>query len=85
MFPSSAMHASTAIQRASPGNGTSVSGINITGANNFAPAKKSSGHVYNGNCELVHLGFTDGHVTFHNKTQIQCVYNNTAGPAGWFY
>jgi prepilin-type N-terminal cleavage/methylation domain-containing protein len=67
------------------GNGMAVSGVNITAANNFLTAKKYSGHVYAGQLSSVDLGFADGHVATHNKLQIQCVYNNPSGPAGWFY
>jgi prepilin-type N-terminal cleavage/methylation domain-containing protein/prepilin-type processing-associated H-X9-DG protein len=65
-----------------------VSDINITGVNNTAnliKAKKTSGHVYNGQLNSVNVAFADGHVESHNKLQIQCVYLNPSGPAGWFY
>lgn len=57
--------------------------INITGANNFAPAKKTSGHAYGSQLNSVNLAFVDGHVEAHKKQQIRCVWN--AGTAGWFY
>ena len=62
-----------------------VSDINITTMNNFATAKKYSGHVYAGQLSSVNLAFADGHVASHNKQQIMCVYLNPNGPAGWFY
>lgn len=66
------------------GNGMTVAGININTMNNFPTAKKYSGHVYGGQLNSVNLGFADGHVGYHNKAQIQCVYLNP-GNAGWFY
>jgi prepilin-type N-terminal cleavage/methylation domain-containing protein/prepilin-type processing-associated H-X9-DG protein len=67
----------------------STANINISGANNLVTngknAHKYSGHVYGGKLINVNLVFTDGHVEQHNFSQIQCVYNNLAGPACAFY
>jgi prepilin-type N-terminal cleavage/methylation domain-containing protein/prepilin-type processing-associated H-X9-DG protein len=61
--------------------------INITFANNLAAAKKSSGHVFNGNLTSlsVNCAFADGHVEAHKKQIIKGVYLNSSQPAGWFY
>ena len=61
--------------------------INITGANNLQDAKKSSGHVYNGNIGSlsVNCAYADGHVETHKKPQIKGVYLNSGQGAGWFY
>jgi prepilin-type N-terminal cleavage/methylation domain-containing protein/prepilin-type processing-associated H-X9-DG protein len=64
---------------------TSVNNINISYANNFKPAHKYSGHVYNGQLSSVNLAFADGHVQLHNKTQIQCYYSGNGGAGTWFY
>jgi prepilin-type processing-associated H-X9-DG protein len=64
--------------------GTSTDDINITGANNFLPAKKTSGHVYGSQLNSVNLAFADGHVASHKKSQIMCVYE-VGGAADWFY
>jgi prepilin-type processing-associated H-X9-DG protein len=70
------------------GYGTTVSvnvkDINITAANNFAAAKKYSGHVYAGQLIGVNMVFVDGHVAQHNKSQIAGVWLNS-GNAGWYY
>ena len=62
-----------------------VTDININTMNNFATAKKYSGHVISGQLVSVNLAFADGHVASHNKQQIQCVWINNGGPSGWFY
>jgi prepilin-type N-terminal cleavage/methylation domain-containing protein/prepilin-type processing-associated H-X9-DG protein len=62
-----------------------VGDINITTMNNFPTAWKSSGHVFGSQLNSVNVAFVDGHVATHTKTQIQCVYLNLGGPAGWFY
>jgi prepilin-type N-terminal cleavage/methylation domain-containing protein/prepilin-type processing-associated H-X9-DG protein len=62
-----------------------VNDINITTMNNFAKADKYSGHVYGSQLNSVNVAYVDGHVASHNKLQIQCVYLNLGGPAGWFY
>jgi len=62
-----------------------VSDININTMNNFAKAKKYSGHVSNGQLHSVNLAFVDGHVISHNRQQVRCVYLNGNAPAGWFY
>jgi len=64
---------------------TKVQDINITTMNNFPTAKKYSGHVSSGQLNSVNVVFVDGHVDLHNQHQIQCVYLNNNGPAGWFY
>jgi len=69
------------------GYGTTVSknvnDINITAANNFAKAKKYSGHVSSGQLKSVNVVFADGHVTTRNRQQIQCVFLPSS--SGWFY
>jgi len=62
-----------------------ISDININNVNNFAAAKKYSGHVANGQLSSVNLAFADGHVESNNKSKIQCVWLNPSGPTGWFY
>jgi prepilin-type N-terminal cleavage/methylation domain-containing protein/prepilin-type processing-associated H-X9-DG protein len=62
-----------------------VKDINVTAANNFAKAKKYSGHVSAGQLYSVNMAFVDGHVGTHTKQQIKCVYLNSLAPAGWFY
>jgi len=66
---------------------TKTEHINITGANNLATAKKSSGHVYNNQLSSlsVNCAFADGHVEAHNYRQIKGVYLVSGQPAGWFY
>jgi len=62
-----------------------ISDINVTTMSNFPKAKKYSGHVFKGQINSVNLVFADGHVSSHNRQQMQCVYLNSDGPAGWFY
>jgi prepilin-type processing-associated H-X9-DG protein len=71
----------------SPGGGN-PDNINITGANNLASAKKTSGHVYGKSVASISLNlvFADGHVTSHKRPLIKWVY--TGDPAfnpGFFY
>jgi len=70
--------------------GTSVTDINITGANNlFASGtqlkQKSSGHVSSGQIQSVNMVFADGHAATHNKQQIQCAWFDPNQPVGFFY
>jgi prepilin-type N-terminal cleavage/methylation domain-containing protein/prepilin-type processing-associated H-X9-DG protein len=68
--------------------GGSTDNINITGANNLANAKKTSGHVFAkslGSLSL-NLVFVDGHVESHKKQKLTWVY--TGDPQfnpGFFY
>jgi prepilin-type processing-associated H-X9-DG protein len=71
-----------------------VSDVNLTGASNFLPAHKYSGHVYNGRLASVNLVFVDGHVTLHSQNLIQGIWGNStylsgggsaAGADVWFY
>jgi prepilin-type N-terminal cleavage/methylation domain-containing protein/prepilin-type processing-associated H-X9-DG protein len=62
-----------------------VSDVNITGANNFLKARKTSGHVFNGQLNSVNMVFADGHAESHNKNQIQCIWLNPTQPVGFFY
>jgi prepilin-type N-terminal cleavage/methylation domain-containing protein/prepilin-type processing-associated H-X9-DG protein len=61
-----------------------VNDINLNAANNFATAKKYSGHVYAGQLVSVNMVFADGHVSTHTKQQIRGSYL-VSGAAGWFY
>ena len=65
--------------------GANVANINITGASNFLPAKKTSGHVYAGTLQGVNVMYTDGHLESHKKQLIQGVYVGTGDGSGWFY
>jgi prepilin-type N-terminal cleavage/methylation domain-containing protein len=65
-----------------------VKDINIKFANNDAniiKAKKSSGHVNNGQLKSVNSIYLDGHVAANNKSQLKCVYYNETQISGWFY
>jgi prepilin-type processing-associated H-X9-DG protein len=68
---------------------TSVSDINIIGANNLIVAgiklKKTSGHVSNGQIQSVNMVFADGHVATHNKQQIQAPWSDPSQPVSFFY
>jgi prepilin-type N-terminal cleavage/methylation domain-containing protein/prepilin-type processing-associated H-X9-DG protein len=64
---------------------TTVDGINITGASNFASAKKYSGHVSAGKLNSVNVLFVDGHVDLHNRQQLRCVWLNPDGSYSAFY
>ena len=67
---------------------TLVNHINTTFINNFANYKtvhKYSGHVNGGQLKSVNALYVDGHVAAHNKSQIQCAWNDPNQPAGFFY
>lgn len=62
-----------------------IKNINIKYADNLPAAKKSSGHVSNGQLKSVNSVYLDGHVATHNRNQIICVYDNTTQSSTWFY
>ena len=68
-----------------PGD-TKINDINIVGVNNMTPnPHKYSGHVSGGQLKSVNALYVDGHVSAHNRSQIQCVWNDSNQPVGFFY
>jgi prepilin-type processing-associated H-X9-DG protein len=67
-------------------SGPKTDNINISGASNLSPPNKTSGHVSSKSIGTlsVNATYADGHVEFHKKPYIRCVYSGANG-SYWFY